>query len=640
MTILIALAWATTADIPVQGILETGGAPLNGTFPLRLRLYADADGLTVLHTTNASVQFASGGFAANLTSVPHTVLRDNPTLYLGVQRGTDPEARTPLGWAPRAAFAALAGDAAKLGGIAADSYALDADVTAAITSASASQDAALVAAQSAWNTDLSDATATLQGQLSTLASDLSAAQTALSSSIDGLTTSLSNYYTRAEVDTAIANVTVDAYTRAEVDALLTTGSPTATTLAQRVVNRAHRQSGRLEYVDWSVVRGSGVPFYSTGGPVEFISSIVLNGGSHTGCRFLVDGVPAEVFSIGDTGHRWESGLEYTTDGWQTWDASRVYTTIPPGYHVVTSECFNDSSASQTTVGDGDMTHAFAVVPYDAAGEVKAYTATVTGAVSIATGSGWVAMPGLSLTVPGQGGPFRVSYQIPMTNGSHSTCRTLVDGTPAGAAEGDDTSYIWQEGLTITNDGWAMWSRNRMFTNLSAGNHTISVQCRTDGGTVTIGDTTMTQMMNVFTYPSAANAQKVKVSMDNHVGYLSAVPNGTWTTQAGLSTTFTSNGGPVQIAMSIPLSGGSSSACRPIVDGATLSVGEPDNFGSRWHNGLVYTADGWAMWERTRVYRNIPAGTHTLAVQCIGDSGSYSAGHPQMASNLHAIAYDL
>jgi hypothetical protein len=661
--------WATTtgAPVPVQGVLTgADGSPLNGTHNLTFRLHAAADGSSALHTDTSAVQLSSGGFAATISGVPLEVLRDHADLWVGVKVDGGLEAIAPLGWAPRAVYATLAGDAAALGGLPAADYALQSGLDAATSQAAADLAAAegrlsgqvqdldsrlsadlaqtsqdlnnlaqdLNSATTAWSGDLQTLQDTLGNSLTGLAADLMAAQSSW-------TTALSDYYTKSEVDDALSNVAVDAYTRAEVDTLLATGSTTALSLAQRVQVRSQRRQSYAYFNQYTTARSSAVPFYATGGPVEFLSTIPMNSGSHTGCRFAIDGIPAEAFSIGDTAYAWESGLERTNDGWQTWDASRVYLGVPPGYHVATTQCFNDSSAATTNLGDGSMTASYAVIPYDpvATGEVKAYTATTSAVQNIALGAGPVTLTGLNVVVQGQGGPYRVSYQIPMSGGSTSTCRTLVDGVVAGVADGDNGSEFWQEGLTYTADGWAMWSRNRVFGNLSTGPHTISVQCRTDSGTVTVSDSAMTAMINVFTYPSAANAQKVKVSYDNHIGYMNAVPNGTWTTQTGLATTFTSNGGPVQIGMSIPLSGGSTSACRPIVDGAALTAGEPDDFGTIWQNGLVYTVDGWAMWDRTRIYKNIPAGTHTLGVQCVGDSGSYSAGYLTTTSQVWAIAYD-
>lgn len=103
----------------------------------------------------------------------------------------------------------------------------------------------------------------------------------------------------------------------------------------------------------------------------------------------------------------------------------------------------------------------------------------------------------------------------------------------------------------------------------------------------------------------------------------------WTTLTGSSFTVKTKGGPLEIELSIPLVGGSHSACRPIVDNQWAGSYESLPSSYIWHEGLDQTGYSSGtikrMWHRTRVYNNIPAGTHTVAVQCRTDQGTVTAG---------------
>ena len=100
----------------------------------------------------------------------------------------------------------------------------------------------------------------------------------------------------------------------------------------------------------------------------------------------------------------------------------------------------------------------------------------------------------------------------------------------------------------------------------------------------------------------------------------------WVTVANSSVTATTRGGPLQIFTSISLNaaGGSTTTCQPIVDGSWAgSFSGMPSFGDPfWKEGLMYTGDGaWHVWTGNRVYPNIPAGSHTFAVQCATNTGT-------------------
>ena len=122
-----------------------------------------------------------------------------------------------------------------------------------------------------------------------------------------------------------------------------------------------------------------------------------------------------------------------------------------------------------------------------------------------------------------------------------------------------------------------------------------------------------------------------------------IPTSAWAVIPSLGTGFTSNGGPVEIGVSINTIAGSTTTCSPLVDGNTISadpVSEPDNYNNFWNEGLLTSVNGswWHMWNRVRVYRGIAAGSHQLTLQCRTDSGTVSVGSGGVA-NLWAVAYD-
>jgi hypothetical protein len=126
-------------------------------------------------------------------------------------------------------------------------------------------------------------------------------------------------------------------------------------------------------------------------------------------------------------------------------------------------------------------------------------------------------------------------------------------------------------------------------------------------------------------PPATNHYQINWTAGTVIGV------GTWTTLAGSQFTATTNGGDLLVFMSIPLLGsGSHSTCRPMIDGSwagsyaslPLSPNEP-----YWTEGLVLTnSSGWALWAPTKLYRSIPAGSHTFSVQCATNTGTLTIGN--------------
>ena len=90
---------------------------------------------------------------------------------------------------------------------------------------------------------------------------------------------------------------------------------------------------------------------------------------------------------------------------------------------------------------------------------------------------------------------------------------------------------------------------------------------------------------------------------------------------------------------VQVSGAKNAALKHMA--AAALTGEPDVAGNYWTEGLIFTAGSWQMWDRVRLYKNIPAGQHTLQVEGHNDSGTNTpqAGHPDMTSHAFIVAYD-
>ncbi|MFT6143628.1 MAG: hypothetical protein ACJAZO_002403 [Myxococcota bacterium] len=366
---------------------------------------------------------------------------------------------------------------------------------------------------------------------------------------------------------------------------------------------------------WSPVGGMIIPFTSRGGPIQVNMSLPINGGSTSSCRSMIDGLPASLYTKLDSTYFWVEGLENSSDGWMMWDAPMLFEGVAEGRHTLHVECHTDS-ASAAQIGNTRMTRTLSVIAYDPVETASIKAQSDEAIPNVDVGTGWAALSGLAVPFEAAGGNVRMSWGVPMQGGSHSACRPRLNGTLAGAFELDTVGYRWSEGLVYTLDGWNMHNRTRMYGSIPAGTYTATLECSTDSGTVNIGNDRMGPTLSVTAYPSSgAGATPV---FANTIGQQTGNFNGTWTDINGLETPLNVVGGPVEIGVSIPMTGGSHAACRPTLDGEPIQH-PVDDLSYIWHDGLIRTSDGWGMWDRVRVYDTIESGSYTLGVQCIADS---------------------
>jgi len=101
---------------------------------------------------------------------------------------------------------------------------------------------------------------------------------------------------------------------------------------------------------------------------------------------------------------------------------------------------------------------------------------------------WVNIPASTLNFTSTGGPLMITLNLFLINGSHATCRPVIDGLWAGSYGNlpNPGDPFWQEGLTYSAGGvWHPWNKTRMYPGVPAGNHTLQVQCATDSGTLSV-----------------------------------------------------------------------------------------------------------------------------------------------------------
>ena len=243
-------------------------------------------------------------------------------------------------------------------------------------------------------------------------------------------------------------------------------------------------------------------------------------------------------------------------------------------------------------------------------------------------SSWVTLTGSDFNVNTAGGPLEIELNVPLTGGSHSACRPMVDGAWAGSFESLPESYIWHEGITQTRhsiDIARMWHRIRVYYDIPAGQHTLSVQCRTDGGTLTAGRSGTDALIITREY-----FEPNKIYQKITTTATTAGTSGNMTKLADTNLTVETTGQPVEIIISLPIGNGGHAGCLEWMDDALIST-SPAYSNTHWYAGLETAYRGWTMWSHRRTYTGISAGSHTFSIRCYNNSGTLEIGHNNMAS---------
>jgi hypothetical protein len=123
-------------------------------------------------------------------------------------------------------------------------------------------------------------------------------------------------------------------------------------------------------------------------------------------------------------------------------------------------------------------------------------------------------------------------------------------------------------------------------------------------------------------------------------------NRVWITLPNTTVAFTSEGGPLLIVLDLTLyspTGPQYFSCRPVIDDRWAGDYGGYPVAEFWFEGVNGgpSNDLWLDWEKTRVYTGVPAGNHTLAVQCLkyyqySPAPDIVIGSPKVVHSLSVI----
>jgi hypothetical protein len=129
-----------------------------------------------------------------------------------------------------------------------------------------------------------------------------------------------------------------------------------------------------------------------------------------------------------------------------------------------------------------------------------------------------------------------------------------------------------------------------------------------------------------------------------IGELAITQHQVWTNVPESTVTFNSEGGPLLLNLDMTLYSASSPqffGCRPMINDRWAGEYGGYPVAPLWTEGLNGgpQPDSWFDWAKSRVYMGIPAGTHTLTVQCMKYyeyMTPFTVGHSQVPLSLSII----
>jgi hypothetical protein len=129
-----------------------------------------------------------------------------------------------------------------------------------------------------------------------------------------------------------------------------------------------------------------------------------------------------------------------------------------------------------------------------------------------------------------------------------------------------------------------------------------------------------------------------------IGELAITEHQVWKTVPESTVTFNSEGGPLLLNLDLTLYSASSPqffGCRPMIDGRWAGEYGGYPVAPLWTEGLNGgpQPDSWFDWAKSRVYTGIPAGAHTLTVECMKYyeyMTPFTVGHAQVPLSLSII----
>jgi hypothetical protein len=391
--------------------------------------------------------------------------------------------------------------------------------------------------------------------------------------------------------------------------------------------------------NWVELTGSAGTVVTHGGPLEIELSIPLVGGDNSACRPIVDGKWAGTYENLPSSYIWHEGRDNTGYASGTikrmWKRTRVYYSIPAGTHTVAVQCRTDKDS--VFAGRAGATALYLTREFLAPNKVWQAVSLQGGTISPT--DTMVKIPGTDLVADTKGGTLEVTVSVPIGNGGHAGCLEWMDGALIATTPAYQNAR-WYAGLEATYRGWIMWHHTRTYTGIAAGTHTFSVRCYNDSGTLNIGYADMASVLIVKEIDETRYPSKQVVDAYGNGWEINSGLDSKWYSLPNYSLQFTTKGGKVVIESHLDhyhLATGSWFSCRPAVDGKWAGSYSGQAFSSNEEEGSqkeVFESVGWhGMFHRKRAYSGIPAGSHTLTLECLSNAAGYYSGHHSNGSML-------
>ena len=394
---------------------------------------------------------------------------------------------------------------------------------------------------------------------------------------------------------------------------------------------------------WMDLTGSDFIVNTAGGPLEIEINIPLFGGSSTGshaaCRPMIDGSWAGSFESLPESDKWHEGITQTyysgMNVHRQWHRARIYYDVPAGQHTISAQCLSNSGA---TTGGRSSTDSL-IITREYFEPNKIYQTVSTSATTLGVSGGMSKVPGTDLTIETTGQPVEISISLTIGNGGHAGCLEWMDDNLISTSPAYSNTF-WYAGMETTYYGWIMWNHKRTYTGISAGSHTFSIRCYNDSGTLNMSRDNSASVIIVKELDETEFTSSQKVDAYANGWEITTGSANTWYTLANYTTTIDVQHGNLDIYQHVQhrsIAPNHYFTCRPLIDDqwagsfAGLSWDANDQEGT---NREVYEGAGWhGFWNRSRIYTDIPLGTHTLKLQCLSSGSGYNSSHHGQGSLL-------
>ena len=318
-----------------------------------------------------------------------------------------------------------------------------------------------------------------------------------------------------------------------------------------------------------------------------------------------------------------------------WHRTRIYYDIPAGQHTISVQCLSDGNS--VTAGR-DNTDALIITREHFEPNKVYQQISLARSTMGATGS-MAKLTGTDVTIDTTGQLVEITLSLPIGHGGHAGCLEWMDDNLISASPAYSNAH-WYAGLESTYSVWTMWSHKRTYSGISAGSHTFSIRCYNDSATLNLGHENMASVIIVKELDETQFASSQAVDAYGTGWEINNGSANTWYTLPHYNTTIDVQHGNLDIYQNIQLYHVNPNAyftCRPLIDDqwagsfAGLSWDANDQEGAHRE---AYQSDGHhGMWNRSRIYTDIPPGSHTVKIQCLSDQNNFYSGEHANGSML-------